>query len=483
MTRINTNIPSLQARNILGRNTGDLKTRLERLSTGLRINRGKDDPAGLIASEVLRSEIRGINQAIENSQRAVNVISTAEGSLNEIASLMLDIRALVQRSANEGAQSSAEINANQLEIDSILDSIDRIANSTQFGGEKLIDGTLSYTLSSVNSSNIAATSVLSARVPEGGQRNVVVQVTASAETGFLRFAGSGLGATNAITIEVKGAKGSETLSFAGSTATSAMIFAVNQSKELTGISATASSNNSGLLFNTTTYGSSEFVSVSRVSGSFTTTNRGGSATDTDYGADATVLVNGITATTDGLDVKSRSTALSVDLTLTASFGQTTTATGGQNSSLFAIKSGGATFQIGPEVEGAGQVSIGIQSVTSAHLGNTSVGLLSTLRSGSANSLSTKNFQTAEDVVKKAITQIAELRGRLGGLQKNQLETNIRSQQIALENVSASESAIRDADYATEVSALTRSQILVQSTTSILGLANQLPQNALSLLGG
>ena len=84
---------------------------------------------------------------------------------------------------------------------------------------------------------------------------------------------------------------------------------------------------------------------------------------------------------------------------------------------------------------------------------------------------------------KAIGQIAVLRGRLGGLQKNQLETNIRSQQIALENVSASESAIRDADYATEVSALTRAQILVQSTTSILGLANQLPQSALALLGG
>ena len=84
MTRINTNIPSLQAGHILARNQEDLTLRLERLSTGLRINRGRDDPAGLIASEVLRSEIRGITQAIENSQRAINVISTAEGALNEL---------------------------------------------------------------------------------------------------------------------------------------------------------------------------------------------------------------------------------------------------------------------------------------------------------------------------------------------------------------------------------------------------------------
>ena len=106
MSRINTNIPALQATNILSRNQLDLQTRLERLSSGLRINRGKDDPAGLIASEVLRSETRGISQAINNSQRAINVISTAEGSLNEVSSLLPDIRGDINPSANSGAISS-----------------------------------------------------------------------------------------------------------------------------------------------------------------------------------------------------------------------------------------------------------------------------------------------------------------------------------------------------------------------------------------
>ena len=125
MTRINTNIPSIQAIHRLAANQFDLGVRLERLSTGLRINRGRDDPAGLIASETLRSEIRGISQAVENSQRAVNVITTAEGALNEISALLLDMRALINHAANEGAISSSELQADQLQIDSLLEAIDR----------------------------------------------------------------------------------------------------------------------------------------------------------------------------------------------------------------------------------------------------------------------------------------------------------------------------------------------------------------------
>ena len=90
--------------------------------------------------------------------------------------------------------------------------------------------------------------------------------------------------------------------------------------------------------------------------------------------------------------------------------------------------------------------------------------------------------TSAKILMEAISQVAVIRGRLGGLQRNQIETNINSQRVALENVMAAESAIRDADIAVEVAALTRAQILVQSTTSVLGVANQLPQNVLALLG-
>ena len=372
-----------------------------------------------------------------------------------------------------------------MEIDSILESIDRIANSTQFGGDKLINGALAYVLSGVSAPNIAAVSVLAARVPEGGKRDVIIEVTNSAETGYLRMVASGLAANNSLTIEIQGTKGTEILSFSGSAKNSAIVAAINQSKELTGVSATTSANNSALILNSTSFGSNAFVSVRIVSeavtGSFILQDRDANTTTRDEGVDVSVLVNGVAATADGLEVKSRSTALNADFTLTAAFAQTTLA--GSNTTIFGILGGGATFQIGPEIDNNGQVSLGIPSVTSANLGDNVVGLLSTLRSGAGNALAAKKYGTAADIVKKAIDQIAVLRGRLGGLQKNQLETNIRSQQVALENVSASESAIRDAEYATEVSALTRAQILVQSSTSILGLANQLPQTALSLLGG
>ena len=130
MARINTNVASLTAQRGLSRTQKTLADTLQRLSTGLRINRGADDPAGLIASEGLRSEISGITQAIDNSARASNVIATAEGALQEVAALLLNIKDLVVEAANSGAISPEEIAANQLQIDSAVESITRISNTT-----------------------------------------------------------------------------------------------------------------------------------------------------------------------------------------------------------------------------------------------------------------------------------------------------------------------------------------------------------------
>src|SRR5438094_3123701 len=116
MTRINTNIPALTSRRHLSKANDALSLSLERLSSGLRINRGADDPAGLIVSESLRSEIAGIGQAISNSQRASNIIATAEGALNEAAALLNDVQNLIVESANRGAVSDEEIRANQLQV-------------------------------------------------------------------------------------------------------------------------------------------------------------------------------------------------------------------------------------------------------------------------------------------------------------------------------------------------------------------------------
>src|SRR5256885_9869872 len=144
MARINTNVASLTAQRGLSRSQKTLSDTLQRLSSGYRINRGADDPVGLIASEGLRSEISGIHQAIDNSQRASNVISTAEGALGEVASLLLNIKSLIVQAANTGALSPDEIAANQLQVDSAVQSITRISNTTTFAGLHLLNGGFCY---------------------------------------------------------------------------------------------------------------------------------------------------------------------------------------------------------------------------------------------------------------------------------------------------------------------------------------------------
>src|SRR3954465_6016938 len=155
MSRINTNIASLQAISRLNKNNADLSTRLQRLSSGLKINTGKDAPAGLIASETLRSEINGIHQAIDNPGRANNVINTAEGALSEVSALLLEVQGLTNEAANKGALSTEEVKANQLQVDAILNSVNRVSNTTQFNGIKLLNGSLDYTTSNVDSTALA----------------------------------------------------------------------------------------------------------------------------------------------------------------------------------------------------------------------------------------------------------------------------------------------------------------------------------------
>lgn len=468
MSRINTNISSLQAMHRLGRNNSDLSLRLERLSSGLKINTGKDAPAGLIASETLRSEIAGIRQAIDNSTRAGNVINTAEGALSEISSLLLEVQSLTNEAANTGALSAEEIKANQLQVDAILNSINRISNTTQFNGVKLLNGSLDYTTTGLDAAQIDSAQLNSVALPEGGTVDVVVQVTGSAQVAQITFAGAGLGASNNITIEIAGNAGTEQLSFAASTATSAIAFAINQIRDATGVSAVMSGTD-GLRMVSTAFGSSQYVSVRAIAGTF--------SEGRDYGADAAVTINGIQADVEGLTASIRTSGLDMALTLDAAFAQQTTTT-----ATFTVTGGGAKFQLGSEVNRPGQVHIGIGSTAATNLGNNVVGFLSSLGSGGDNSLVSGNTIQAQKILTAAIRQVATLRGRLGAFQKNVLETNVNSLQVALENVTASESAIRDADFAAETAALTRAQILVQANTSVLATANAQPQNVLALLG-
>jgi len=492
MARINTNLPSLIAQRQLSKSTDELTVRLQRLSTGLRINRGADDPAGLIVSERLRSEIKGLDQAISNSERASSVIATTEGYLAEVSELLNSIKSLVVEAANTAGLSKEEIKANQLQIDSAIESITRISNTASFAGLQLLNGSLEYLTSGVATSAVANVKIFGAQFGNQSTLPVQVEVISSAQTASLFLSGNTAGSAGAllssVTIEVAGNLGVQSISFVSGTTLSAVAAAINTLKESTGVSAAlvdGADQTSGLTFNSTSYGSDEFVSIRKVGqgGDFFAVHsaQGGTEAQRDTGRDVVAIVNGALATGDGLSVSLNTPALSIELLLSDAYSQST-----GDPKTFHITGGGATFQLGPNITASQQVGFGIHSVAASRLGGTTINgvrhFLESLKTGKANSLVSGGAPEASQVLENAITDISILRGRLGAFERNTLQTNISSLQVGLENITASESQIRDADFAAETTALTRAQILQQAGTSVLATANVSSQNVLALLG-
>jgi flagellin len=473
MATINTNISALVAQQAFANNTANLNTSLQRLSTGLKINTGADDPAGLIASQALQAQQTGINAAISNANQATNVIGTAEGGLNEVSSLLNQLQGLVTQSANTGALSSDEINANQLQVDSILSTINRISNSTTFQGKNLLDGSLAYTLSAAGTSAFATIAVNAANLPGGKAEAVVVQVTSSATQGKVAITATNSAAlgVSAVTLQIAGSVGTQQLSFAGSTKLSAIAAAINNITVDTGVVASANGNN--LSFLAKSYGSNQFVSVSTLNSNSSYSVTGGTSGKA-FGKDAAVEVNGAAATVNGKDVTYRDNNLDVSFTLSAALNKDKTKT-------FGITGGGANFSLGATVNATGVASIGIQSVATSTLGDATNGYLSSLGTGGANALTTKDLTTAQTIVSESINQVSTLRGRLGAFEKYTLGATISNLGVAYENISAANSNIADTNFAQETSNLTREQILQQASTTVLSTANAAPQAALTLL--
>jgi flagellin len=491
VARINTNIPSLIAQSNLRRTNTDLSLHLQRLATGLRINRGADDPAGLIVAERLRSEMLGLTQAVDNSERASSVIATTEGYLAEVSNLLGTIKTLVVQTASRDGLSRAEIEANQLQVDSAIDSITRIANTASFAGLPLLNGALEYLASGVAASAITAVNVFEAQFGRNATVPVQVEVISSAQTAALFLSGNTAGSPGAllssVALEIVGTIGVQTLSFVSGTSLADVVAAVNSLQDATGVTASLvdpGDLTSGMTFNSAGYGSSEYVSVRRIGagGDFFSVHdgQGGPAVERDEGRDVGAVVNGALALGRGLDVILNTPALSLELTLTPEYAQAPS-----SSRNFSLTGGGATFQLGPAVRFDQQVGVGVPSVAESALGGTDLDgvryFLDSLRSGNVNSLVEGGAEAASRIVDQAIEDVSVLRGRLGAFERNMIDTNIRSLQVGLENITASESQVRDADFATETAALTRAQILAQAGTAVLATANLTSQNVLSLL--
>lgn len=520
MARINSNIPSVVAQSNLSRTQKELSLRLERLSTGLRINRGADDPAGLIVSERLRSDIQGVSQGMKNAERASSMISTTEASLAEVNDLLNSIRSLIVESANTGANSQDERDANQLQIDSAIDSITRIANTATFGGLKLLNGSLGYQTSAIHASAIGQVNIWNASRVGTNVLSVDVDVVASAQTGALYYNGNTTppGVTlSAMTLQITGNRGVQEITLPSNQTLDKLVQAINNLTALTGVQASLINGNvnSGVVFKSADFGSDAFVSVNRLGGPADPNNDAWAtykldnnapvdfgppfnwsgllgagtlvASKRDEGQDVSALVNGTLASGKGLRLSVNSTSLGLELLLTQAFATRPSAA----SSTFDITGGGALFQIGQDVTALQQANVGIQSVAASNIGGVqtasgSLAFLSSLKSGQGNSIAenvtSADFTTASSILDRAIDEISIMRGRLGAFERNVLQTNVRSLQSSYENLSASQSQIRDADFALETSQLTRAQILSSSGTTVLGLANQQSQQVLQLLG-
>ena len=484
-----TNTNTLSLLNILNRNLAAQANSFKQLTTGLRINAGKDDPAGLIALSMLNAELTAVNTSLTNNQRTDSVLTVADGAIEEISSLLGEIERLVVASTSEANLTAAEVSANQSQIDDALAAIDRIVRTTNFNGKRLLDGSFS-----IQSTGFAGNQYLDnlrvfSRSQSTSDTTMTITRVASAQVASATFAFAGGGAATSGTTQVAitGALGTAILTLASGTTQAEIVTAINAAKDQTGVSAIQGSNN--IKLNSNTYGTDAFVSIEVLSGGTinanygTATSDGSTANDIlsinkQSGADANITVNGQTAGTDGLDVSYSANGLSLAFTLSDDFGNGNT--GATTSTSFTVKAaGGATFQLGTTT--STRATIGIDSLATYNLGGGNGSKkLTELKSGGSIALKT-DPGGALTSVREAMSEVASIRGRIGGFQKFQVGSAIRSLQAAQTGLSEAASVIGDTDFAVATANLNRQTVLIQSSIQLLALVNQQASNILALL--
>jgi len=460
--RINTNVSAMSALRNLNSTSMDLNKSVQRLSTGLRINSGADDPAGLIASESFRAQLGGIDAAVRNNQDAMNFAKTADGALDEVSRLLRDARALAVANGN-GTFDADQKQANQTQLNNILQSIDRIASTTSFGKKKLLDGSAG---AQVNSNNLSVVSQASFSGSVGGASlssngTLGVNVTTAAGRATL----TGTAAYTAGTVLVGAGQftlNGKTFETTAATTRDQLVDMVNSAVGETGVSAAVSSNN--IVLTRTKFGSDKSVQLTTSAGVIN--SAAGSASDVGEDAAATIsyTVGGATTTAafsrgKGLELRDNSGNV---INLNASANSVS-----DKGNVLQVFSNAASFQVGAN---AGQsVTLNLSNSSSSSLGLGSI------------DITCSSTQTALDAIDSAINTVSTNRATIGSFMKNTLESNVRALGVAKENLAATESSIREVDVAQEMTNYTKLQILQQSGMSMLAQANSAPQSVLSLL--
>lgn len=482
---VNTNIPSLNTQRNINNTSNALNTSMQRLSTGSRINSAKDDAAGLQISNRLSNQISGLNVAVRNANDGISLAQTAEGALQQSTNILQRMRDLSIQSAN-GSNSDADRAALQKEVSALQNELTRIAETTTFGGRKLMDGsfgtssfqvgsnayeTIDVTVKSASASDIGSYQVGSDKTATTVTGSVVADASAAFTEGDLTVVGNGQTKTIAVAADdsAKSLAAKFDGAISGLTATARTVFKVEVTQTNPGDTA-----------------------------NFTMTV--GSGTDA-----KTVDFVGVTSNKDLAEqINSNSAKLGLKANLDKDNVLTVESSTGENVSFGTIE-GDVTMKASVQdakgaFSDAADIGVGdetivgyiqLNSPTSFSIATPATGPGdATELFGAANaeksSVAKVDISTADGaqralaVIDNALAGIDSQRADLGAVQ-NRFDNTINNLQNISENAAAARSRIMDTDYAAETANLSKNQVLQQAGTAILAQAKQLPQSVLSLL--
>ncbi len=510
---INTNVASLNAQRNLSQSQSQLTTSLERLSTGLRINSAKDDAAGLAISNRMTSQIRGMDQAARNANDAISLAQTGESAMAQMTTNLQRMRELSIQSGN-ATNTEADRKSLDAEFQQLLQENDRMAETTSFNGQKILDGSMGTATFQVGANvgeTIAVDINQSMRTDSVGSfanasnalqgLATTVGATATAETGLADTDNDiVINGTNILAATDYSATAG--LAGAGKSAGSAFSIAeaINKEQDSTGVTATAkgaeqtisaANISAGLSFNDSV-GDKDLTYTMQINGTDIFTQG-----ENDTGFTASQLANainnksgdtGVTAKigNDGGLTLTAADGRNIDMTETfAGTAVTADTVGGYTgAALTGADLVGSTMSKG-SVELSSNAAITLESAANDQVfANIVTGATQSTSTTTLNSTDIRTVENANASIQRidaAITQIDSLRGTFGAVQ-SRFESTISSLQSASENISAARSRIMDTDFAAETAAMTRAQILQQAGTAMVSQANALPQGVLSLLG-
>ncbi|WP_278420525.1 flagellin [Stutzerimonas kunmingensis] len=490
---VNTNIASLNTQRNLSSSSNALQTSMQRLSTGSRINSAKDDAAGLQIANRLTSQVNGLGVAVRNANDGISLAQTAEGALQQSTNILQRMRDLSLQSAN-GSNSVTERQALQKEVTALKSEIDRIAETTSFGGRKLLDGTFGSQSFQVGAN---ANETI----------NIALKKADGASIGANRYDLKGTGLGNALA-------GAADFAAASSTVAGGTLDIVGLKKETITITAADSANKIAAAVNAKS-GETGVTADARTGARLSTLGSAGTVSFELFGSNSTaVSVSAVVANTTDLtsiaaavNEKTSQTGITARVNDTGSSIDFISETG-DDIGIQNFNNTGTTktasvqaLDVDGKVSGAAQTLTGGAATDSTRIMGT-VRLSSTVSFGmSAGDASFKavadvtstlkqvkdidiatqeGAQSAIGIIDSAIAQIDSNRSDLGAVQ-NRFDNTIANLQNIAENASAARGRIQDTDFAAETANLSKNQILQQAGTAILAQAKQLPQAVLSLL--